>query len=46
MLDIGRAFGCYEYGAERGLISAFPSRDAAAAFICGYAYPLPYLFFL
>lgn len=34
--DIGRAFGDYDYGGERGLIDAFPSRDAAAAFICGY----------
>lgn len=34
--DIGHAFGYYDYGAERGLIDAFPSRDAAAAFICGY----------
>ncbi len=34
--DIGHAFGFYAYGAEHGLIDAFPSRDAAAAFICGY----------
>lgn len=34
--DIGQAFGCYDYGEEHGLIDAFPSRDAAAAFICGY----------
>ncbi len=34
--DIGHAFGYYDYGKERGLIDAFPSRDAAAAFICGY----------
>lgn len=34
--DIGHAFGDYDYGGERGLIDAFPSRDAAAAFICGY----------
>ena len=34
--DIGHAFGYYDYGAEHGLIDAFPSRDAAAAFICGY----------
>lgn len=34
--DIGRAFGSYDYGAEHGLIDAFPSRDAAASFICGY----------
>ena len=35
--DIGHAFAYYDYGAERGLIDAFPSRDAVAAFICGYA---------
>lgn len=34
--DIGHAFGYYDYGSERGLIDAFPSRDAVAAFICGY----------
>ena len=34
--DIGHAFGYYDYGQEHGLIDAFPSRDAAAAFICGY----------
>ena len=34
--DIGQAFGYYDYGEEHGLIDAFPSRDAAAAFICGY----------
>ncbi len=34
--QIGHAFGYYDYGAERGLIDAYPSRDAAAAFICGY----------
>lgn len=34
--EIGHAFGYYDYGQERGLIDAFPSRDAAAAFICGY----------
>lgn len=34
--EIGHAFGYYDYGAERGLINAFPSRDAAAAFIGGY----------
>ena len=32
--DIGHAFD--DYGQEHGLIDAFPSRDAAAAFICGY----------
>lgn len=34
--DIGHAFGYYDYGSEHGLIDAFPNRDAAAAFICGY----------
>ena len=34
--DIGHAFGYYDYGDEHGLIDAFSSRDAAAAFICGY----------
>lgn len=34
--DIGHAFGYYDYVQEHGLIDAFPSRDAAAAFICGY----------
>ncbi len=34
--DIGHAFGYYDYGTEHGLIDAFPSRDAAASFICGY----------
>lgn len=34
--DIGHAFSYYDYGAERGLIDAFPSREAAAAFIRGY----------
>ena len=35
--DIGHAFSYYDYGTEHGLIDAFPSRDAVAAFICGYA---------
>ena len=35
--DSGHAFGYYDYGQEHGLIDAFPSRDAAAAFICGMA---------
>lgn len=35
--DIGHAFGYYDYGTEHGLIDAFPSRDAVASFICGYA---------
>lgn len=34
--DIGHAFGYYDYGSEHGLIDAFPSRDATAAFIRGY----------
>lgn len=34
--DIGHAFAYYDYGTEHGLIDAFPSRDAVAAFICGY----------
>ncbi len=34
--EIGHAFGYYDYGTEHGLINAFPSRDAAAAFIGGY----------
>ena len=28
--DIGYAFGYYDYGAEHGLIDAFPSRDAGS----------------
>ena len=28
--DIGHAFGYYDYGTERGLINAFPSREATA----------------
>lgn len=34
--DIGHAFGYYDYGTEQGLTSAFPSREATAAFIRGY----------
>ncbi len=34
--EIGHAFGFYDYGAEHGLIDAFPNRDAVSAFICGY----------
>ena len=33
---IGHAFGYYDYGPERGLADAFPSRDATATYICGY----------
>ena len=35
--DIGHTFGYYDYGAEHGLIDVFPSREAVASFICGYA---------
>ena len=35
--EIGRAFAEYDYGEEEGLVSMFPSRDAAGAYICGYA---------
>lgn len=34
--DIGHAFGYYDYGEERGLADAFPSKDATAAYICGF----------
>ena len=34
--DIGHAFGYYDYGAEKGLVSCFRSKDATAAYICGY----------
>ena len=35
--SIGHAFGYYDYGDEAsGLVNAFPSRDAAAAYIRGY----------
>ena len=34
--DIGHAFGYYDYGTERGLINAFPSREATAVYISGY----------
>lgn len=36
--DIGHAFGYYAYGAEHGMVEAFPSRDAVAALcaaVCG-----------
>lgn len=33
--DIGHAFGYYDYGTERGLINAFPSREATAVYISG-----------
>ena len=31
--DIGHAFGYYDDGVEPGLISMFPNREAAAAYI-------------
>lgn len=34
--EIGHAFAYYDYGAEHGLIDAFPNREAVASFICGY----------
>lgn len=34
--EIGHAFGYYDYGAETGLVSLYPSRDAAAEYICAY----------
>ncbi len=36
IVDIGHAFGYYDYGTEHGLIDAFPSREAVASFISGY----------
>lgn len=33
---VGHAFGYYNYGSEHALTDALPSRDVAAAFICGY----------
>lgn len=36
--EIGHAFGYYNYDkGEYGLINAFPSKDSAAEYICGYA---------
>ena len=35
--DIGHAFGYYDYGEESGLSSLFPSQEATAAYIRGYA---------
>ena len=40
--DIGHAFGYYDYGAEHGLIEAFPSRDAAAAMLPHVFVNLPF----
>ena len=36
MEEIGHAFGYYDYGAEPGLVSLYPSREAAAEYICAY----------
>ena len=33
---IGHAFGYYDYDLEREMVDAYPSREAAAIFICGY----------
>ena len=35
--DIGHAFGYYDYGEDSGLSSLFPSQEATAAYIRGYA---------
>lgn len=35
--DIGHSFGYYDYKEEHGLVDAYPSNDAAAEYICGYA---------
>lgn len=34
--DIGHAFGYYDYNEEHGLVDAYPNKDAAAEYICGY----------
>ena len=34
--EIGHAFGYYDYGTETGLVSLYPSREAAAEYICAY----------
>lgn len=34
--DIGHAFGYYDYKEEHGLVDAYPNKDAAAKYICGY----------
>lgn len=34
--DIGRAFGYYDYGGEKGLVSAYSGPEATAEYICGY----------
>ena len=35
--EIGHAFGYYDYGTEKGLVSVFSGPDKAAEYICGYA---------
>ena len=35
--DIGRAFAYYDYGAERGLVSAFAQKEQTAIYIEGFA---------
>lgn len=35
--DIGRAFAYYDYGAERGLVSAFAQKEQTEIYICGFA---------
>ena len=34
--DIGHAFGYYDYGGEKGLVSAYSCPEATAEYICGY----------
>ena len=34
--EIGHAFGYYDYGMEKGLLSLYSSREAVAAYICGF----------
>ena len=34
--DIGHAFAYYDYGAERGMAAAFPSKEAVEEYICSY----------
>ena len=34
--DIGHAFGYYDYGNERGLVSVFSDRDGASVYIQGF----------
>ena len=34
--EIGQAFGCYDYGQETGMTSAFFRKAATAEYICAY----------